>query len=108
MILFRDWLMTTHGYGIRHTSHSNASGKVYEFFADVSIAKLDLREDLNNFSNFLTLCSEDTSAASDMLASMGLERATNFDFIERFGTEVRRLQIDLSHERERVSIHGAL
>jgi hypothetical protein len=102
MSLFRDWLMTTRGHGVRQASHSNASGKMYEFFADVSTtAMVDLREDIDNFSNFLTLCSEDPSAAADMLAPMGLERATSVDFVARFGKEVRRLQIDLTHERER-------
>jgi len=99
--LFRDWLIASHGHGIRQDGYRTASGQLYEFFADASMAKKDLRKELNDFSNFLTLCSADPSAAADMLSPMGLERAHSVDFVARFGREVRRLQIDLAHERER-------
>ncbi len=99
--LFRDWLITTRGSGIRQAGYRTASGQMYEFFADVPAVKADLREDFNSFSNFLTLCSTDPSAAAEMLAPMELGRTTSVEFVARFGREVRRLQIDLAHERER-------
>jgi len=53
------------------------------------------------FSRFLRLCSTDPSAAADALASTGLGRSRSAEFVARFGREVRRLQVDLIHERER-------
>ena len=74
---------------------------MYELFADGSMVKADLREEFNNFSNFLTLCSANPSVAADMLAPKGFGPVASADFVARFGREVRRLQIDLAHERER-------
>jgi hypothetical protein len=99
--LFHDWLMTSRGHGVRQAGYRTASGQMYEFFADASLPNADLRDEFNNFSNFLMLCSTDASAAADMLAPMGLRGASSVDFVARFGREVRRLQIDLAHERER-------
>jgi hypothetical protein len=99
--LFRDWFMAVRGPGIRQAGYRTASGQMYEFFADVSLAKVDLREEFNSFSSFLTLCSAEPSAAVDILVPMGLERDIGADIVARFGREVRRLQIDLKHERER-------
>jgi hypothetical protein len=99
--LFRDWFMAVRGPGIRQSGHSTASGQMYEFFIDASMAKMDLRDEFNSFSSFLTLCSADPSAAADMLVPMGLKRDISADFVARFNREVRRLQIDLTHERER-------
>jgi transcriptional regulator with XRE-family HTH domain len=96
--LFRDWLMTTRGHGVRQAGYRTPSGQMYEFFADRSINKEDLREEFDNFSNFLTLCSADPSAAAE---TIGLGRVASTDFVARFGRKVRRLQIDLAHERER-------
>lgn len=99
--LFRDWLMTARGHGVRQAGYRTPSGQMYEFFAGGSTVKGDLREEFDNFSNFLNLCSADPSVAADMLSPMGLGRAASTDFVARFGREVRRLQIDLAHERER-------
>jgi hypothetical protein len=74
---------------------------MYELFADGSIDKEIVHQEFDNFSNFLTLCSTDPSLAAERLAPMGLGRAASTDFVARFGREVRRLQIDLAHERER-------
>jgi hypothetical protein len=99
--LFRDWLITTRGHGIEQSEYHTASGKIYEFFADTSVVQRDLREEFESFSSFLTLCSADPAAAADWLAATGLNHASSADLVARFSREVRRLQIDLAHERER-------
>lgn len=99
--LFRDWLITTRGRGIRQTGYSTASGKMYEFFADTSVIRSNLQEEFDNFSSFLALCVTDISAAADMLIPLGLGRIIRADFVARVGREVRQLQTDLTHERER-------
>ena len=62
--LFRDWLITTRGRGIRQAGYSTASGKMYEFFADSSVIPSDVQREFDSFSSFLTLCVTDTSAAA--------------------------------------------
>ena len=99
--LFRDWIMVAHGHGIRQSGYRTAAGQMYEFFVDGSIKRADFRRDFDEFSNFLTVCSTDTSLAAEKLAQMGFGRAASTDFVTRFGREVRRLQVDLAHERER-------
>jgi len=100
--LFRDWLIATRGHGIRQSGYSTASGKMYEFFTDTSaVQAADLGEELDGFANFLALSTEDPSAAIDLLAAMGLGRRSSSDLVAWFGKEVRRLQLDLRHERER-------
>ena len=88
--LFRDWFTTIRGHGVRQAGYRTTSGQMYEFFADVSKVKTDLHDEFNNFSNFLTLCSTDPSAAADMLYPMGIGRAASADFIARFSREVRQ------------------
>jgi hypothetical protein len=99
--LFRDWLITTRGRGIRQAGYSTASGKMYEFFADTSVIQSDLQKEFDSFSSFLTLCATDTSAAANMLIPLGLGRVTGAEFVARISREVRQLQTDLTHERER-------
>jgi transcriptional regulator with XRE-family HTH domain len=99
--LFREWLMTTRGYSIRQDMRHTTSGEMYEFFTDATLVQADRRELFDSFSSFLTLCSADPSAAVGMLASLGLGRAISADFIARVGRDARRLQRDLTHERER-------
>jgi hypothetical protein len=99
--LFRDWLIATHGHGIRQDGYHTASGEIYEFFMDSSAMQLNLGEQIDGFSNFLALCSQNPSAAIDLLAPTTLGRASSTALVARFGREVRRLQIDLRHERER-------
>jgi hypothetical protein len=99
--LFRDWLVTTRGQSVRHSGFGTPSGEMFEFFTDATEARPDLREQLDGFSNFLVLCTEDPSAAVATLASLGLGAAISEDFVSRFGREVRRLQRELTHQRER-------
>jgi transcriptional regulator with XRE-family HTH domain len=99
--LFREWFIATRGQGVRQTGYRTASGEMYEFFADASITHTDIRQEFDSFSDFLTLCSENPQAAADMLAPTGIDRVSSTDLINYFGREVRRLQIDLRHERER-------
>jgi hypothetical protein len=99
--LFRDWLIATRGHGVRQAGYRTASGEMYEFFADASVVQSDLHEEFDRFSEFLTLCSENPSAAVAELAPTRFGRALGADLVARFGKEVRRLQIDLRHERER-------
>jgi hypothetical protein len=98
--LFRDWITATRGHGIRQSEHWKPTGTIYEFFADASVLQPDLRAEFDNFSDFLTLCSEDAPAAAEVITSTGVDRTTSVNLVARFGKEVRRLKKDLRHDRE--------
>jgi transcriptional regulator with XRE-family HTH domain len=98
--LFRDWLAQTRGQSIRQSGYKTASGEMFEFYADPAAAP-NLNAEFRSFSTFLDLCADDPSAAADMLVPTGLGRALSNDLVAKFSREVRRLQIDLRHERER-------
>ena len=99
--MFRDWLIATHGQGIRQSGYSTASGAMYEFVADSSIVQTGRREQFETFSNFLNLCTSNPSAAIDLLARNNVERSPGSDLVARFSKEVRRLRIDLRQEHDR-------
>src|SRR5262249_28108099 len=98
--LFREWLTMTRRCNVRQSGYHTPSGDMYEFFVDASTFQDNLSEEFDNFSDFLTLCSEDASAAADVLTSAGIDRTSSVRVVARFGREVQRLQIDLRHERE--------
>lgn len=100
MSLFRDWLAVTRGHGIRQTGYRTSSGEMYEFFAEAAGTEPDLNKQFDIFSNFLMLCSENPSAAIDALTATKVQRGSSTDIVARFGREVRRLLVDLRHERE--------
>ena len=99
--LFREWLITTGVPGLRQTGYRTASGEMYEFFADAPLAQSDLGEQFGDFSKFLTLCASDPSSAVKILSQRGIGLVQSSNLVTRFGRDVRRLQIDLRHERER-------
>jgi anti-anti-sigma factor len=99
--LFRNWLTTTCKHGIRQSGYQTASGEMFEFYADASLAELELPEQFSRFSSFLALCADDEEAALDLLTATNLSDSIRSDLVHRFGREVRRLQVDLRHERER-------
>ena len=103
MTLFSEWMAKTRGHGVRQSGYITPSGKVYEFMADVSAGYTDLYQEFDQFSSFLALCSQDPRSAGAVLASSAqkLSAASGVALVGHFGKEVRRLEIDLRHERER-------
>ena len=73
--LFHDWLTTTRGPGFRQESYRTASGTIYELFASPSASpQADLREQFDTFSDFLNLCDNDPSSATDLLVQPACPR----------------------------------
>jgi transcriptional regulator with XRE-family HTH domain len=100
--LFRDWITKTRGLRIRQTVSRTAAGEKFEFFAvDPGVRQSDIQGEFNSFGDFLTLCSVDPVAAASQLVPLGLARSAVTDIVSRFGSEVRRLQVDLAQEREK-------
>ena len=99
--LFHDWLVAIRGRGIRRSGYQTASGEMYEFYADATVVGTDLQQQFFSFSSFLSLCADSPSAAVDFLAVANLGSVVSSDLVNRFGREVRRLKVDLLHDRER-------
>lgn len=100
--LFRDWITKTKGLRIRQTVSRTSAGEKFEFFAvDPTVRQSDIQGEFNNFGDFLTLCSVDPSAAAGQLVPLGFAHSIITDIVSRFGSEVRRLQVDLAQEREK-------
>jgi hypothetical protein len=74
---------------------------VYEFFGDKGSSDIDLRQEFGAFSDFMTLCDNDPHDAEEELQKIGLTRAMGSQLVNRYGKEVRRLHVDLRHDRER-------
>lgn len=101
LALFRDWLNVISRHGVRQSGYRTTAGSVYEFYADSRAARWDRDDNFAEFTRFLQLCSANPSSAVDALASTKLGPVRSADFVARFAREVRRLQVDLTHERER-------
>jgi hypothetical protein len=98
--LFQDWLSHVGKHRIRQDGYRTASGQVYEFFGDASLTHGQLTREFDEFSGFLDLCTEDFTAAIDFLSHAGVNRRSATDMVTRYGKQVRRLNLDLKHERE--------
>jgi hypothetical protein len=101
LTLFREWMGTVRRRGFRQASYRTRAGTLYEVFGDLSSPGLNVRWEFTEFSGFLTLCATDSPAALEQLADIGLSRAACSDMVTRYGKEIRRLSVDLRHERER-------
>jgi anti-anti-sigma factor len=101
MDLFCDWFTATAGQRIRKSGYQTTSGELREFYVDFFISGMDAQEQLNTFSIFLAVCSGSPSAAADLLQDMNVDRTLSLEIASRFSREIRRLEIDLRHERER-------
>ncbi len=103
LTMFSEWMAKIRGHGVRQSGYITPSGKVYEFMTDVSAGYTDLRQEFDQFSSFLALCSQDPRSAGAVLASsaQNVSVASGTALVDHFGKEVRRLEIDLRHERER-------
>jgi hypothetical protein len=98
--LFHEWLQRGGRSGIRRDGYKTAAGQVFEFLGGEKLQAGDLAREFSDFSNFLDLCIDDPSTAEGALCRMGIERRSSHEMVARYSREVRRLQLDLKHERE--------
>lgn len=99
--LFREWVGGVRRHRIRQQGYQTRAGKVYEFFSEEGPERIDLRQEFDYFSQFMTLCDSDPSRAAEQLLKVGFNRSVGAEVVARYGKEFRRLRIDLRHERER-------
>ena len=100
--LFREWLVTTTRRGVRQATYRTALGEMIEFLADTGVVDApSLREQFDDFSSFLTLCSADPQAAVGLLVQAQLDHQTSADLVDKFRRATHRLELDMRHERDR-------
>ena len=99
--LFRDWMSSVRGHGIRRGGYETRSGKVYELYLSRGSAHVDFDQERIDFSNFLARCADDPTAAAESLVQDGIEQTEAHSIASRYGRQIRRLNLDLRQERER-------
>lgn len=100
--LFRDWLFRARGQRIREEGYRTAAGQMFEWFGDPNAEPPDLRQQYGSFREFLDLCIEDPSAATDLFSASGMAPAASADLVAKYGRQALRLKIDLKCASERV------
>ncbi|MEE1837524.1 hypothetical protein [Streptomyces sp. SP17KL33] len=98
--LFHEWLQSGGRSGVRRDGYKTSAGQVFEFLGGETLQRGDLAREFSDFSSFLELCVADPSAAEDSLSRFGVGRSVGAAMVSRYSREVRRLQLDLKHERE--------
>jgi serine/threonine protein kinase/transcriptional regulator with XRE-family HTH domain len=99
--LFRDWLTRTRKHGIRQSERSTARGTMFEYYADGSVSLPELRAEIDVFAHFLNVCAHSPAAALDVLGETQIGSAAATELVTQFGKEVRRVEVDARHARER-------
>ncbi|MER5921440.1 hypothetical protein [Streptomyces mirabilis] len=98
--LFHDWLQRGGRSGVRRDGYKTAAGQVFEFLGGENLQKGDLAAEFSDFSAFLELCVDNPAAAEESLGSLVSDRRARSQMVARYSREVRRLHLDLKHERE--------
>ena len=101
LTLFRDWLARTRKHGIRQVERSTSRGAMFEYYADDSVSLSELKAEVDVFSDFLNKCADAPAAALDVLSETQLSPEAANELVTYFGKEMRRLEVDARHARER-------
>ncbi|MER6145347.1 hypothetical protein ABT174_35880 [Streptomyces sparsogenes] len=100
LTLFREWLGQIGRHKVRQDGYATSAGRVYEFYGDDKSDRASLSQDFVDFSKFLDLCTESPELAANQLTGLGIDRLASASLVAKYSREVRRLQVDLKHERE--------
>ncbi|GGD88117.1 hypothetical protein [Microbacterium murale] len=98
--VFREWLVNVRHMGVRLSTHRTQHGEVIEFFASDSTSHADFQKELAKFQDYVDLVSS-PEAATAMLQGLGVGENDASEFVLRHGMLLKRIRIDITHERER-------
>lgn len=98
--VFREWLTNVRRLGVRLASHKTAQGEVIEFFAGEGTSAADFDRELVTFQDYVGAI-PDAGVATALLQGFGIDARTADEFVARHRLLLRRIQLDLDHERER-------
>lgn len=86
--------------GVWLSTHKTAQGEVLEFFASDGTGSDDFERELTAFRNYVGVI-PDAEAATALLRGFGIDASTADEFVARHQLLLRRIQVDMEHERER-------
>ena len=98
--LFREWLGQTGRSGIRQEGYSTTAGQVFEFFSAEGEPVGGVTRYFQDFSEFLDSCVSSPETAVSQLTITGLDESAAITVVARFGTQAKRLTLDLKQRRE--------
>ncbi|MGB3761962.1 MAG: hypothetical protein WA966_01990 [Ornithinimicrobium sp.] len=98
--LFRDWLSQTGRSGIRQEGYSTNAGQVFEFFSAEGEPEGGVSRYFQDFSDFLDSCVSSPESAISQLTTTGMDETAAARVVSRFGTQAKRLTLDLKQRRE--------
>lgn len=98
--LFRDWLGQTGRRGIRQEGYSTNAGQVFEFFSAEGEPSGGVTSYFQDFSEFLDKCVTSPEMAINQMTGTGLDESAAARVVSRFGTQAKRLTLDLKQRRE--------
>ncbi|KQN33128.1 hypothetical protein [Sphingomonas sp. Leaf38] len=98
--LFKDYLNNAAGISVTQTTHSTASGTIYEFYGAHEVVAEQVSEQFGKFTQLMDLCVTDPDGAEKMLVEMGSDQRGVGEIVTRYSKQARRLSVDMRQERE--------
>lgn len=102
--LFRDYLAEAAHIKVHQTSHTTATGTIYEFSGGQAVTSKDVSEQVETFSRMMDLCIRDPDGAERQLVAMGASTSDAGEVVERYTKQLRRISIDMRQEREKTML----
>jgi hypothetical protein len=102
--LFRDYLTAAVNVEVRQTSHTTATGTIYEFSGGDAVTTEQVSNQIASFSEVMDLCVRDPGLAERRLVELGADKGQAREVIDRYTKQLRRLAVDIRHERQTVTL----
>ena len=102
--LFRDYLTAAGNVQVQQTSHTTATGTIYEFSGGDAVTTEQVSNQIASFSEVMDLCVRDPDLAERRLVELGAEKGQAGEVVDRYTKQLRRLAIDIRHERQTVTL----
>ncbi|WP_129587228.1 hypothetical protein [Arthrobacter alpinus] len=100
--MFHNWLLQVRGRNIRRGGYQTAKGRVVEFFAEDNTQQHTWSEELETFTQFISII-DNTTAATTMIQGLGIDQAMASALVSTYSKKLKRIQLDAKHEREQVT-----
>lgn len=98
--LFQDYLVRVERLQVRLDQKRTEHGVIYEFHGNPPEGQRSLEPEFKEFSQLMMLFQSDTEAATNLVASKGVNTQEIVKVVTKYAKEAKRLQIDIKHEAE--------
>jgi hypothetical protein len=96
---FREYLTTVEGRDIRQEDFSGRDGDTVAFYVAPGQPRPPLREEIQEFANFVDHCVHSPSTAVTHLTQIGLKEPSGAALVSSYAKRFHRMEMDLRHER---------